>query len=121
MKDAARAYDVLDAINEHRPALNMNRWVSRHGGITLDIVVLDNLLDSDCATTACFAGWTVLLAGYFIKNHDQATQFGQQTYYLPDLAAQLLGIGLADRDRLFFCHEDDLTDHVFEVFGKDPR
>lgn len=121
MRDAARAYAVLDAIKQNEHALDMDRWVGRNGLAVLEPVTLDDLFNGGCGTTACFAGWTVLLAGYFIKENDQATQLGNTLHYVPDLAGKLLGIGLADRDLLFFCDKDSLPGLVEQVFGPDPR
>lgn len=122
MKDAKRAYYVLDMIRAHPHAVNMRWWVAKSDWPTLDKVTLADLTQQEpgCGTTACFAGWTVLLDGYKVVDNDQAVR-GNTYRDVYDLAADLLGIGPADTDLLFYCHEDDLARIVEQAFGPDPR
>jgi hypothetical protein len=61
---------------------------------------------TDCGTTACAAGWTVLLYApneRFSYNSDgEASDFLMSSENIPDLARQLLGLNFVEQWALFY-------------------
>ena len=142
--DAARAWAVLDLIDQHRDALAMSAWIARR---TDDEEMLDDAdgpvdlatLTSECGTVACHAGWTVAGAGYTMITVNGVV-------VAKELAEQLFGDALAERSRFdlerlasvsavaqrllgldanaaadlfLYTSEDDLAARTVELFG--PR
>jgi hypothetical protein len=78
---------VMQHIKDHPENHSQAVWVS----------------ETECGTTACFAGWTLLMTG--------ARCFGLECLYgedgrlivdVPNAARRLLGIGIDDADVLFY-------------------
>lgn len=129
----ALAWRVLDYIEAHPERHNQNSWVSSD---VLEQNVDRYDIEGSCGTTACFAGWTVLLSGATIDLEDESVfnHVSARWQSIPRFAADLLGISEAaapcgcsdcnDRPatRLFYRAEDieDLRKVVFDVFGPRP-
>jgi hypothetical protein len=100
MINTERLLDVLTYITEHPERHNQEIWVER----------------SDCGTTACLAGWTVMRHGDTIEWRpypavsiagavtiaDTVTVEGDpDTWDIPSRAAHLLGLNHTDAEYLF--------------------
>ena len=104
MANSDLAWRVMDAINEHRASFNMATWVDRGIMISLphkewvDPITLDELTN-ECGTTACFAGWTVLLTGHKI-DRDSGNVLDENGHLtikeVTDLAYELLDLDPAE-------------------------
>lgn len=120
--NAALAYEILDLIKANPEHLNMSNWAisSRRGVITLATV-------TECGTTACFAGWTVLVAGEaidmdWLRLVDWSGALSQRGGSISDRARDLLGLSDEDAHDLFLGTDDaDLEPRIREIFGPDPR
>jgi hypothetical protein len=92
-------------------------------------------ITTTCGTTACFAGWTVLLGGYELDEDGyvyrggnpvirmQAFEFKPGSFpvkmHSDQLARELLGIEQTDASKLFYCAAEDLDGKLFEIFGEE--
>lgn len=119
--NATLAYEILDLIKANPGHLDMNDWVKsrRREVITLATV-------TECGTTACFAGWTVLAAGdaldvYWSRAFSRSgLRPGHRM--ISDRAQELLGLTDEDARDLFLETDDaDLELRICEIFGPDPR
>jgi hypothetical protein len=117
IEQRTRAYRTLDFIEAHPDKHDQAFWIYREAisqPITLDL----DLAVTECGTTACFAGWTVLLAGQQIS----ARRTAMDRFGIPERAEGLLGLTIEEADELFW-QADDLADvrkAVFEIFGPRP-
>lgn len=94
---------VLEYIETHEANWRQNDWALRLPA---------------CRTSACFAGWTVLLSGYdlvFEREHDTSWQCVKRegngyVHRIPVIAQILLNLNSADASELFACNNtlDDL-------------
>jgi len=75
---------VIERILEHPEELNMSRWIDHFG----------------CCTTACFAGWTVIVGDGF---QDANRAFSEGT--IGKRAVELLGITAQEAKSLFNTNE----------------
>jgi len=114
-----RAYAVLDHIERNPEQHNQDSWLSvrptpgkpfraEHMG---------------CGTTACYAGWTVLLVGgEFLGNSWAYLPSLGESRGVTDAAAHLLGLTLDETDTLFHDARDlpEVRKAVFEIFGPRP-
>ncbi len=143
--DVARAWAVLDLIDQHRASLAMSAWTAR---LTDDEEVLDDpdgpvdlaVLTAECGTVACHAGWTVASAGYtmiVVNGVTIAKELAEQAYgsalddvsyfeldnrFSVSVVAQRL-LGLTDddaRDLFLYTDESNLTARTIELFGPRP-
>lgn len=123
MKPNARlAYLVLDHIDAHPEQHHQRDFVCRSGperSVAAD--------DMPCGTTACFAGWTVLLSGHTIHlGVMPKVKVVDRMVDVDDLAAQLLGIAERGMDdvpyQLFYDarNRESLGRLVAEIFGPRP-
>lgn len=122
MPNAALAYQVLDLINKHRDHFSMDTWVSAADGAGVGLDELTS--EAHCGTTACFAGWTVALAGASIGAgscvvFDSAGNAIEGT--VGSHAAKLLDIEEPDRGDLFLCENDEIEHYVEKIFGPRPE
>lgn len=117
--NAALAYRVLDHIDADPTSWDQENWIARN----------------ECGTAACFAGWATLLSGDKPAASDEAgdAEFvlpadESIVQYIPDRAAELLGIDLQP-DRYFTVGHplfdadntrEDLGRLVEEYFGPRP-
>jgi hypothetical protein len=115
--NAELAYRVLDHIDADPISLMQRVWISQVA----------------CGTVACFAGWTCLLAGDQPTGFDEAAEAEYvragpegDTRYIPERAAELLGIDYDEADdfgnTLFNPNttRDGLVRKVAEIFGPRP-
>lgn len=132
----ALAWRVLDYIEAHPERHNQSSWIDATRAGMTDRVVDRNDVEGSCGTTACFAGWTLLLSGATIdlEDHMAYNQVSAAWQGVARFAADLLGISEAaapcgcsdcnDRPatRLFYRAEtiEDLRKAVFDVFGPRP-
>jgi hypothetical protein len=92
---------VVDVI-EHNPEASLqSSWAERATDNTNMRVSADNF---PCGTTACFAGWTVLLAGYKIEFLEGSTtaDYTSDGRSISDLARSLLRLDYMQTERLFY-------------------
>ncbi len=115
MPNADLAYRVLDLAMAHPAHLNMRGWAS-------GLVGLPELTsESECGTTACYAGWIVAVAGYKVDRDGCVVD--TDGYYINPvgfLAMDLLGIDAFTAEDLFFVDEVDLPRVVERIFGPRP-
>jgi hypothetical protein len=110
--NAALAYRVLDHIDAHPEQWQQGQWIG----------------ETECGTVACFAGWTVLLSGGHLDDHDLVSDVPEVTGLHVSIAAfDLLGVDdeeLAHRGvgDLFNGGNtrEDLGRLVAEIFGPRP-
>lgn len=123
--DVARAYRVWDLIQAHPEHLDQALYFSEDA---LDYCDggLDSFLDR-CGTTACFAGWTLLDAGYVLRcgvivPPDWDPNDSNPHTAIEDEAAALLGLTYDEHWRLFHCFDHGkLPQVVEEIFGPHPE
>jgi hypothetical protein len=122
--NAELAYRVLDLTRQHAEHLNMGEWaegVMKPDGIAK--VTLTDLTGPACCTTACFAGWTVALAGHAVSEGGGAwTESGEYLGLAECVAREMLGL-THERAALLFMATDDeyLATRVAEIFGPRPE
>jgi hypothetical protein len=103
MADYPLARKVLDAIDEHQEQWWQKVWAVR----------------TECRTTYCVAGWTVLLAGYeMVWERDDADGVDRAAFCrrpdhaerrsIEDVAAKLLDLDDDQKDELFWATGTDL-------------
>jgi hypothetical protein len=113
--------------------LDMGDWFfigrsDHENGDTRSLEEIERAYERDdvCGTTACFAGWTVLLAGYrldedgFVYNADGTpirNNDGHTPKHASTLARDLLGIDYSDGEFLFYCNASMLDGRLADVFG----
>lgn len=66
------AADVLDAIEQHPQAFDMNSWVESN-----DEIALPPAAAPQCGTTLCAAGWAAHVTGWTLVNQDRPVQVGR--------------------------------------------
>lgn len=123
-----RAYEVLDYIEAHPDKHDQSYWVNRMDGL-----VTPELALGDCGTTACVAGWTVLLAGRSIVRYDRivedapveyfsATEIERDLNSVPNMAVVLLGLDEDEEWEMFWECIDlaDVRKAIAEIFGPRP-
>ncbi len=111
-----RAYRVLDHIERNPEKHSQGFWVDSDRRETAATVM------AGCGTTACFAGWTALLAGAVYTGHGSWMELGGSAGRTSTLAAELLGLTGDEVDALFFDAADlaAVRKAVFEIFGPRP-
>lgn len=120
VEQRTRAYAVLDFIEAHPDKHDQDYWLmsfSRmpQGGFTTETAL------KRCGTTACYAGWTVLLAGLPIQYDPWGDT--DKRWLVRNRAAVLLGLTDGEEQALFR-HARDLADvrkTVSEIFGPRPQ
>lgn len=123
-KDAERAYEILDLIDKNRHALDMSTWGARPGGVATAVrpITFEEVTADSCGTTACFAGWTVLAAGYGMRDMDALDADGNRVGTVAHVAAKFLGLGRTEACDLFWdTSGGSLHGRIKEIFGEDPR
>ena len=117
--DAELAYRGLDAAKAHKTHFNMDDWAQSPNGSPIG---LEDLTGPECGTTACFAGWIVVLAGYRLNGDGVVfdTQGKPVGRNAESLAIELLGIDFDQAGDLFFVDNDEIDDAVAAIFGPRP-
>lgn len=114
-----RAHEMLDHIEAHPESHDQNWWVmGPDGGEHTAAQVLN-----ECGTTACAAGWTVLLAGGVTDGGQYVRMPGDPwSRFIGLVATELLGLDLDEAHKLFHVADDlaDVRKAVFEIFGPRP-
>lgn len=122
--NAELGWQVLDEIKAHPGRLDMALWVCNRDSLFATWVTLDMLRnDSACGTTACYAGWTVLLAGYKVNEATEEIRDPDGNIVgrrVDVLAAEILGINLVQQSVLFYGPNEDIEHAVTRVFGPRP-
>jgi hypothetical protein len=118
--NAELAWRVFDAINENPAHFDMDNWV--RAPHDQPMIGLDQLTSPECGTTACFAGWAVVLAGYQLTRDREIVKANRMVPTpLPILAANLLGLNDEQAEDLFYVDNEDFsTELVAEIFGPRP-
>jgi hypothetical protein len=127
LEEITRAYQVLDHIEAHPDLHDQDFWLhdsdsdrDRDADLDGPVVVTAQDVMSGCGTTACYAGWTVLLAGKPIIDYSWTTavRIGR----VSDVAADLLGLDGREEQQLFHDAEDlaDVRKAVADIFGPRP-
>ena len=120
LEQVTRAYGTLDFIEAHPDKHDQGSWVDRPDRRWLEGPAnLDNAL-AECGTTACYAGWALLLAGRKIGEWTTPDALGSAM--VPLEAARLLGLDSEEIYPLFFYAADlaEVRKAVFEIFGPRP-
>jgi hypothetical protein len=118
--NAELAYRVLDAINANPAHFDMDTWVRvPHDAPTIGLA---QLTSPECGTTACFAGWAIVLSGYELTRDLEIVQAGRVVpEVLSRFAASLLGLNDEQADELFLAANEDFhPELVAEIFGPRP-
>lgn len=130
MPDAARAYRVLDYIEAHPERHDQADFINL-GAIPYALADKNTFLGEaviadSCGTTACYAGWTVLLDGQRVNRHgrvlDDVPGVALRSADIEWRAIQLLDINTRQADDLFYAAQnlDELRDAVADIFGPRP-
>lgn len=116
LEQRVRAYRVLDHIERNPHKHDQASWVNSTRRETAETMM------NECGTTACFAGWTGLLAGAEYNGVGSWMMTNGQTYRAAALGSALLGLTEAEEDALFYDAQDiaDVRKAVFEIFGPRP-
>jgi len=113
-----RAYAVLDHIEKHPDLHNQGAWTT--GALTWKIEgFAAEDMTPECGTTACFAGWTVLLNGdTMVGSLVPAINY----QHVADHAANLLDLDGSEQTKLFYIADslDAVRSAVTEIFGPRP-
>lgn len=118
------AWRVRDVIVQHPEHHDQGAWIDPGRGWPFDArLTADDVLAS-CGTTACAAGWTVLLAGYRVDDNAYIYDANgvRIERLISHLAQELLGLTRDERTRLFHAvSEDSVPGLIEDIFGPDPR
>ncbi len=116
------AWDTLDLIQAHPAKLDMNTWLSQAEEDEIGQTVVLEDLTVGCGTTACFAGWAVLVAGgqLFADSWGPMAQIGGDVDTVPRVARNLLELSKEESLLLFHCRVDELASQVERFMGPRP-
>lgn len=118
-----RAYELLDFLEKNPDSHDQNFWVSPGPDVAFseDWPITAARALNECGTTACAAGWTVLLAGGQMV--PSFAKLGYDTGHVPRVAGDLLGLDNGERNMLFYEAEDlaDVRDAIEAIYGPDER
>lgn len=119
----AHAYRTLDYITSHPERHDQGWWLDLGDDADVSIQYTDLDLDGaegHCGTTACAAGWTVLLAGHTISEGWKVTALDDE--HVHGVAAQILGLTSGEAEALFFDADNlsGVTDAIHSIFGPRP-
>lgn len=119
-----RAYELLDFLEKNPDSHNQNFWVSPGPDVALseDWPITAARALNECGTTACAAGWTVLLAGGVMISPTFA-KIGDDSGHVLRIAASLLGLDCGGRQMLFYEAEDlaAVRGVIEAIYGPDER
>lgn len=120
-EQVARAYELLDFLETHPEQHDQSMWVNETGETPFTLTYALN----HCGTTACAAGWTVLLNGGTIQWYDNVTDLGSApvgSRQVPAVAKRLLGLTHAEKSALFYDAGDlaDVRKQIGVIFGPRP-
>lgn len=121
VEQISRAYEMLDFIEAHPDAHDQNWWINHDKRITRAGLDAARALNT-CGTTACAAGWTVLLAGGRFVSTWRVQLPDGGSWRVEDAAAFLLGMGDSEAAALFRRARDlaEVRKAVFDIFGPRP-
>jgi hypothetical protein len=112
-----RAWSVLDHIEKNPDMHDQGRWIypGRHFPVSLSV----QDMRPECGTTACYAGWTVLLDGLTL---DGSLVPALEYDHLSSVAADLLGLTQQEAMDLFHNATtlDEVRTAVTDIFGPRP-
>jgi hypothetical protein len=122
-----RAHELLDHLEAHPESHDQEFWISAHG--VSGVFDAHKVLASR-GTTACAAGWTVLLAGGVIERVTTARMIEGAAVWMPDgsrhsirfAAAALLGLDQDETQDLFHDCGDlaDVRKAIHDIHGPRP-
>jgi hypothetical protein len=95
---------VVDVIEHNPDAHNQNYWAWRDMDYSLPAPPLNISIDNfPCGTTACVAGWALLLAGYAITFDEDSdiADCAENGRIIPLLARELLRLEREQAEQLF--------------------
>jgi hypothetical protein len=124
-----RAYELLDFLKNHPDSHDQEHWLYRIAPAIGEPMTAARALN-ECGTTACAAGWTVLLAGGEIVLHE-GVPYALPTASVPGMlsgtsvhavASRLLGLTQREEDMLFWEARNfaDVADVIEYIFGPQP-
>lgn len=125
-----RAYELLDFLKNHPEHHDQNHWVLPAPGerVTPMQPMTASRALARCGTTACAAGWTVLLAGGQMVEQQPGATFvegldGMDGFMVPGAASVLLGLSGEEAEVLFYWAEslEDVAAGIERIFGPDER
>ena len=106
---------VWDFIKAHRSMLRMDRWLDSEN---IDVKAVREGRYNECGTTACVAGWTGLLFGWLpVDSCVFVSPDGKQVRDIEYVAMGILELTSIEKDRLFFCDNNDLDEIMDELLG----
>lgn len=118
-EQVTRAHEMLEHIERYPDSHDQNWWFypDEHSGSFNLARVLNT-----CGTTACAAGWTVLLAGGVFDGQGWVTMSDGSRGLLQNVACNLLGLIDDEFQELFIAAGDraDVRKAVFDIFGPRP-
>jgi hypothetical protein len=129
LEEVRRAYEVINYLTDHPERHDQETWLNwpqmfREAGVDRATA------ERTCGTTACFAGWTVLLNGHTITNGAYVDLEGTppvdrvaaRHVGVDNVAAQLLGLDNDEMGRLFYETHTlwDVIRAVEDIFGPQP-
>lgn len=112
--------ELRDQLVLHPEQHDQNTWVNTHG----ETITPDEQPDMSCGTTACAAGWTVLLNGERFADYgtvladtSNPSAYRQHVYRdgaftlrlvvsVPERAQQILGLNDQQAEQLFYLERD---------------
>lgn len=120
-EQVSRAYELLDHLELYPDKHDQNWWIDGTIPHPSSPVGAADVMNG-CGTTACAAGWAVLLAGgTFVAGAAVATPDGGGGH-VAAAASRILGLTTTEANRLFFWAEDlaDVRKEIIEIFGSRP-
>lgn len=124
LEQRVRAWLVMDWITEHPGNHDQDGWIGFYRGTERvdlpELVTADDVLS--CDTTACFAGWTVLLSGRKIRIQYEFFTSVEGAGKVSACAAELLGLDETEARRLFYGSNDlgVIRDLLIKFYGPRP-
>jgi hypothetical protein len=118
--NAELAWNVYDAINANPAHFDMDNWA--RAAANAPMIGLEQLTSPECGTTACFAGWAIVLSGYQITRDLEIVKANRVVpTTFSTLAASLLGLSDEQAEDLFYVDNEDFGPGlVAEIFGPRP-
>ena len=129
VKNVPLARKVMEFIREHRNQHNQSVWSSKRDVFDVQkgryLNSSELALDTECGTTACFAGWACVLNGDLTYADEKVVVSGKRgeadavLESIPQRAVDVLGLTANEAARLFYADDfDELEYRVEVVFGE---
>lgn len=119
-EEIASAYATLDLAQKHHGSLNMGVWALSvlSDGDPVELAELE----SECGTTACYAGWHAARLGYKVDSDGYASLADGGFRHVADITRADLGMASDAADGIFVhTSSRELPAAIEAEFGPRPR